>query len=43
MDIVVLDLPRISNFNDIDPLYAEPDVRVRVAADAPRRGHARRG
>ncbi|WP_207261812.1 cobyric acid synthase [Desulfovibrio sp. Huiquan2017] len=34
VDIVVLDLPRISNFNDIDPLYAEPDVRVRVVADA---------
>lgn len=34
VDIVVLDLPRISNFNDIDPLYNEPDVRVRVAADA---------
>ena len=34
VDVVVLDLPRISNFNDIDPLYAEPDVRVRVATDA---------
>jgi len=34
VDIVVLDLPRISNFNDIDPLHAEPDVRVRVVSDA---------
>ncbi|BDQ33782.1 cobyric acid synthase [Pseudodesulfovibrio portus] len=34
VDIVVLDLPRISNFNDIDPLYAEPDVHVRVVTDA---------
>lgn len=34
VDIVVLDLPRISNFNDIDPLFAEPDVRVRVVSDA---------
>lgn len=33
VDIVVVDLPRISNFNDIDPLYAEPDVRVRVVSD----------
>ena len=34
VEIVVLDLPRISNFNDIDPLYAEPDVKVRVVSDA---------
>ncbi|AMK12929.1 cobyric acid synthase [Pseudodesulfovibrio indicus] len=34
VEIVVLDLPRISNFNDIDPLHAEPDVRIRVVADA---------
>ncbi len=33
VDIVVIDLPRISNFNDIDPFYAEPDVRVRVVSD----------
>ncbi len=32
VDIAVIDLPRISNFNDIDPLYAEPDVRVRVVS-----------
>ncbi|QJB55507.1 cobyric acid synthase [Pseudodesulfovibrio sp. zrk46] len=34
VDIVVIDLPRISNFNDIDPLHAEPDVRIRVVSDA---------
>ncbi|MUM76643.1 cobyric acid synthase [Pseudodesulfovibrio sp. F-1] len=34
VDIAVIDLPRISNFNDIDPLHAEPDVRVRVVSDA---------
>ncbi|QGY40010.1 cobyric acid synthase [Pseudodesulfovibrio cashew] len=33
VDIVVLDLPRIANFNDIDPLHAEPDVRVRIVTD----------
>ncbi|MBC15881.1 MAG: threonine-phosphate decarboxylase [Desulfovibrio sp.] len=33
VDIAVIDLPRISNFNDIDPLYAEPDVRVRIVTD----------
>jgi len=34
VDIAVIDLPRISNFNDIDPLFAEPDVRIRVVSDA---------
>lgn len=34
VDIAVVDLPRISNFNDIDPLYAEPDVRIRVVSSA---------
>jgi len=34
VDIVVIDLPRISNFNDIDPLHAEPDVRIRIVSDA---------
>jgi len=33
VDIVVIDLPRISNFNDIDPLHAEPDVRIRIVSD----------
>ncbi|MBI9080770.1 MAG: cobyric acid synthase [Pseudodesulfovibrio sp.] len=34
VDIAVIDLPRISNFNDIDPLFAEPDVRIRIVSDA---------
>ncbi|WP_277752591.1 cobyric acid synthase [Pseudodesulfovibrio senegalensis] len=34
VDIAVIDLPRISNFNDIDPLYAEPDVHVRIVDSA---------
>ncbi|PZD96224.1 cobyric acid synthase CobQ [Paenibacillus sambharensis] len=34
LDIVVLRLPRISNFTDIDPLYYESDVRVRYVAEA---------
>ncbi|WP_425524937.1 cobyric acid synthase [Paenibacillus dendritiformis] len=29
LDIAVVGLPRISNFTDIDPLAAEPDVRIR--------------
>jgi adenosylcobyric acid synthase len=32
LDIVVLRLPRISNFTDIDPLLLEPDVRVRFVS-----------
>jgi adenosylcobyric acid synthase len=31
LDIVLIDLPHISNFTDFDPLRAEPDVRLRVA------------
>ena len=34
VDIVVVDLPHISNFTDIDPLYLEPDVNVRFSKDA---------
>jgi len=30
VDIACLDLPHISNFTDLDPLLAEPDVRVRI-------------
>src|SRR5206468_9503419 len=29
LDIAVIRLPRISNFTDVDPLFHEPDVRVR--------------
>ena len=29
VEIAVIDLPHISNFTDIDPLYFEPDVTVR--------------
>jgi len=34
VDIAVVDLPRIANFNDIDPLHAEPDVRIRIVSEA---------
>ena len=30
IDVAVLDLPRISNFTDMDALSVEPDVRLRV-------------
>lgn len=38
LDIVLVDLPHISNFTDVDALRGEPDVRLRVArtpADLP--------
>lgn len=31
LDIVLVDLPHISNFTDVDALRGEPDVRLRVA------------
>lgn len=31
LDIVLVDLPHISNFTDVDALRSEPDVRLRVA------------
>ena len=34
VDIVVLDLPHISNFTDVDSLRGEPDVRVRIVRSA---------
>lgn len=30
LDVVLIDIPRISNHTDIDALRAEPDVRVRI-------------
>jgi len=34
LDIVLIDLPHISNFTDLEPLLAEPDVHLRVVRDA---------
>jgi cobyric acid synthase CobQ/L-threonine-O-3-phosphate decarboxylase len=34
IDVALIDLPRISNFTDMDALRAEPDVRVRVVRRA---------
>lgn len=31
LEILVVDLPHISNFTDFDPLRLEPDVRLRIA------------
>ncbi|MGI9536557.1 MAG: cobyric acid synthase [Desulfocapsaceae bacterium] len=33
VEIVVIDLPHISNFTDIDPLYHEIDVNIRFVSD----------
>ncbi len=33
LDVLVLDLPHISNFSDLDPLLLEEDVRVRTTFD----------
>lgn len=38
VDIVVVALPRISNFDDFDPLVVEPGVRVRYVSSAPELG-----
>ncbi|HWD08383.1 MAG TPA: cobyric acid synthase [Actinomycetota bacterium] len=34
LEVAVIRFPRISNFTDLDPLAAEPGVRVRYTADA---------
>ncbi len=34
VEIVVIDLPHISNFTDIEPFYDEPDVHLRVVSAA---------
>ncbi|PTN34490.1 cobyric acid synthase [Desulfonatronum sp. SC1] len=34
LDVACLDLPHISNFTDLDPLAAEPDVAVRLVRHA---------
>jgi cobyric acid synthase CobQ/L-threonine-O-3-phosphate decarboxylase len=33
VEIAVIDLPHISNFTDIDPLYHEPDVNIRFITE----------
>ncbi len=33
VEIVVIDIPHISNFTDIDPLYHEQDVNIRFVSD----------
>jgi len=33
VDIAIMQLPRIANFDDFDPLHAEPNVRVRYVAN----------
>lgn len=38
VDIAVIDLPHISNFNDFDPLRIEPDVFVRTVDDVSQLG-----
>ncbi len=39
IDVVVVQLPHISNFTDFDPLEGEPDVRLRYVAKAAKFGN----
>ncbi len=39
LEIVVIDLPHISNFTDLEPLLIEPDVHLRVVRDPSGLGH----
>jgi adenosylcobyric acid synthase len=39
VDIAVVRFPRIANFDDFDPLHAEPGVRLRYVASAQELGH----
>jgi len=41
VEIVVIHLPRISNFTDFDPLAAMPGVRLRYATEVSQIGHLR--
>ncbi|MHB1486287.1 MAG: cobyric acid synthase [Acidimicrobiales bacterium] len=39
LDIAVVAFPRLSNFTDLEPLAAEPNVRVRLVEDPRQFGH----
>ncbi len=39
LDIAIMHLPRIANFDDFDPLRAEPDVQVRFVTHLEQLGH----
>lgn len=39
VEVVVIDLPHISNFTDIEPLFEEPDVFLRIVATREEIGH----
>ncbi|MGO0123537.1 cobyric acid synthase [Desulfothermobacter acidiphilus] len=39
LEVVVVQLPRISNFNDVEPLSLEPDVSLRFARHPRQLGH----
>src|SRR5690606_9552512 len=39
IDVACIQLPRISNFTDFDPLFEEPDVGVRLVRDVKELGN----